>query len=242
MSNTYKKGHSNNSLKDSIQLKNLVNISKKEAIEELQTTFGSIRSKLNTKLFNSSIYAIIQDNPCLVKCKYELRNKNDNNNIDSFYTAKHEWIKRKIIDAILDKFGNQIEMFDRIQTCLLLQLVYFLCTPACEELSSSHPYSWHLCSFRRNYLCFWHRRWLVLLYILLLHKLLQFQNLFQYLLMILIQNNVLNKKIPICLSLCMLDKQLSILLTPSIACSLTKIKRKFHLYCIMQFELIYSLL
>ncbi len=109
MSNTYQNGHSNNSEKETTQLKNIGNVSKKEAVEELQTTFGSIRLKLNTKLFNSSIFSIIQDNPCLVKCIHDLRNKNDNN-IDSFYIAKHEWIKRKIIDAILDKFDNQIEV------------------------------------------------------------------------------------------------------------------------------------
>jgi hypothetical protein len=109
LSNTYTNGHSNNSQKEPTQLKNLVNISKKHAIEELQTTFGSIRSKYNTKISNSSMFAILQDDPCLVKCMHELRNKNTKD-IDSFYLAKHEWIKKKIIDAILDKFDDQIEV------------------------------------------------------------------------------------------------------------------------------------
>ena len=109
MSNISKNGHSNNSQKDITQMNNLVDLSKKEAIEELQTTFGSIRSKYNTKLSNSSMFALLQDNPCLVKCMHELRNKNDKD-IDSFYLAKHEWIKKKIIDAILDKFDTQIEL------------------------------------------------------------------------------------------------------------------------------------
>ena len=109
MSNTYTNGHPNNSQKKPPQMKNLVNVSKNDAIEELYTTFRSVRSKYNTKLSNSSMFAIMQDNPCLLKCVHELRNKSDKD-IDSFYLAKHEWIKKKIIDAILDKFENQIEV------------------------------------------------------------------------------------------------------------------------------------
>src|SRR5688500_3995832 len=89
-------------------MKYLNNVSKKEAIEELYTTFGSIRSKYNTKLSNSSMFAIMQDNPCLLKCVHEFSNKSDKDS-DSFYLAKHEWIKKKIIDTILDKFDNKIE-------------------------------------------------------------------------------------------------------------------------------------
>jgi hypothetical protein len=111
LSNTYGNGHSNNSQPKPIQQKNSVNVSKKEALEELQTTFGSIRKKFDPKLSNSSMFAIIQDNPCLVKCLYEIRNRNAPKlDFDSFYNAKHTWIKNKIIDAILDKFENQIEV------------------------------------------------------------------------------------------------------------------------------------
>ena len=109
MSETFENGHSTNSQKETKHIENSVNVSKKEPIEELQTTFGSIRKKFDPKLPNSSIFAIIQDNPCLVKGMHELRNKS-NINFDSFYTAKHDWIKKKIIDAILDKFDNQIEV------------------------------------------------------------------------------------------------------------------------------------
>ena len=111
MSNTYGNGHANPSQQNPIQKKNSVNVSKKEAMEELQTTFGSIRKKFIINKTNPSIFAIIQDNPCLVKCVHEIRNKNDNKpDFDSIYSAKHEWIKKKIIDAILDKFENQIEV------------------------------------------------------------------------------------------------------------------------------------
>ena len=111
LSNTYGNGHANHSLQKPIQQKNSVNVAKKEAIEDLQTTFGSLRKKFNIDKTNPSIFAIIQDNPCLVKCVHEIRNKNHNKpDFDSIYSAKHEWIKKKIIDAILDKFENQIEV------------------------------------------------------------------------------------------------------------------------------------
>ena len=109
MSKTFENGHSTNSQKETTHIENLVDVSKKEAIEELQTTFGSIRSKFNIYKPNSSIFAIIQDNPCLLKCSHELRNKSDKD-LDSIYLAKHDWIKKKIIDKILDKFYNQIEV------------------------------------------------------------------------------------------------------------------------------------
>ncbi|MFB5600854.1 MAG: hypothetical protein ACE5SW_11590 [Nitrososphaeraceae archaeon] len=82
---------------------------KDETIKELQSKFGSIRKKFNIYIKNPSIFAIIQDNPCLVKCVHELRNKNEMI-FDSFYNAKHNWIKKKLIDAILDEFGNRIEV------------------------------------------------------------------------------------------------------------------------------------
>ena len=102
-------GHPNDSKKENKHLENLMNVPKNEAIEELYSTFGSIRKKFNIYKSNSSLFAIIQDNPCLIKCVHELRNKN-NEDIDSFYSAKHNWIKKKIIDAILNKFENQIEV------------------------------------------------------------------------------------------------------------------------------------
>jgi hypothetical protein len=102
-------GHPNDSKKENKQIENLMNVPKNEAIEELHSTFGSIRKKFNIYKSNSSLFAQIQDNPCLIKCVHELRNKS-NEDIDSFYSAKHNWIKKKIIDAILDKFENQIQV------------------------------------------------------------------------------------------------------------------------------------
>jgi hypothetical protein len=102
-------GHSSNSQKGKTQIENISTPSKKETIEELQRTFGFLRTKLNIYKKNPSIFAIIQDNPCLVKCNYDLRNsiKKD---IDPIYLAKHDWIKKKIIDKIIDKFYNRIEV------------------------------------------------------------------------------------------------------------------------------------
>lgn|GEM_PF-2367855 len=130
MSNTYTNGHSTNSQKQPPQMKNPVNVSKKEAIEELQTTLGSLRKKFYPELSNSSIFAILQDNPCLVKCLHEIRNKNTNKlDFDSIYNAKHNWIKNKIIDVILDKFENQIEVKSEHNLSngkfdLILQILY----------------------------------------------------------------------------------------------------------------------
>ena len=105
----YGNGHSNDSQQNTIQEENIVNDTKDETIKELQSKFGSIRKKFYTDKKNPSLFAIIQDNPCLVKCVHEIKNKNEGN-FDSFYTAKHNWIKKKLIDAILDTFGNRIEI------------------------------------------------------------------------------------------------------------------------------------
>jgi hypothetical protein len=130
LSTNYSNGHSNNGQHKPTQIIKSVNVSKKEAIEELQTIFGSIRKKFDPKLPNSSIFAILQDNPCLVKCVHEIRHKNDRKpDFDSIYSAKHNWIKNKIIDAILDKFEDQIEVKSEYSLSngkfdLILQILY----------------------------------------------------------------------------------------------------------------------
>jgi hypothetical protein len=46
--------------------------------------------------------------PCRLGCKYLIQNGTVDKKIDEFYNAKHEWIKKKIIDAIVDEFSDLV--------------------------------------------------------------------------------------------------------------------------------------
>lgn len=77
------------------------------ASHELEKSVSALKTFLNPKASRAKIIANMQECPCLTKCVYEIQNSSYNN-IDSLYSAKHEYAKTKIIDAILDKFSNLI--------------------------------------------------------------------------------------------------------------------------------------
>jgi hypothetical protein len=55
--------------------------------------------------------SILQNNPCRLKCLNEITDRNrDKQWIDPFYFSRHEWVKMKIIDAILDEFAHLIDV------------------------------------------------------------------------------------------------------------------------------------
>ena len=54
---------------------------------------------------------MLQECPCLFKCDHEIRNTDySNSNFDPLYGAKHEYAKNKIIDAIVDRFADVIDV------------------------------------------------------------------------------------------------------------------------------------
>lgn len=86
------------------------NILYKDKNKESFSKSYNLREKLECNKKNATMLSIIQDNPCLHKCIYDLKNNKYEDNFDSYYKGCHDWIKKKIIDAILDKFGEKITL------------------------------------------------------------------------------------------------------------------------------------
>jgi hypothetical protein len=80
----------------------------KEVNKKLMSRLDKVKADLKSKIGPSKILTILQDNPCRLRCKHLIQYGTYDNNIDPFYTAKHEWIKKKIIDAIIDEFGDLV--------------------------------------------------------------------------------------------------------------------------------------
>lgn len=83
------------------------NSSLEEAKQLLQTNIHKIRTSLRIKASTAKILANLQECPCLVKCNHEIQSSNYDN-IDPLYSAKHEYAKRKLIDAIVDRFTDLV--------------------------------------------------------------------------------------------------------------------------------------
>jgi hypothetical protein len=78
-----------------------------DAKQLLQTNTDIIRTSLHTKASTAKILAILQECPCLVKCTHEIQSTSYDD-IDALYAAKHEYAKRKLIDAIVDRFADLV--------------------------------------------------------------------------------------------------------------------------------------
>lgn len=77
----------------------------------LQTSTNMMRTSLHTKASTAKILTNLQECPCLFKCDHEIRNTDySNTNFDPLYGAKHEYAKNKIIDAIVDRFTDLIDI------------------------------------------------------------------------------------------------------------------------------------
>ena len=91
----------------------------KNANDTLLLTLDSLRKKVNSSVSNASMISILQNSPCRFKCLNEITNsKWDKDWIDSFYFSRHEWVKMKIIDAILDKFAHLIDVKSEHRTTI----------------------------------------------------------------------------------------------------------------------------
>lgn len=75
------------------------------AHEKLLQKIGTLRSNLNPKSTPASILSILQKYQCLLKCQHDISNPSYDNNIDPLYTAKHDFVKAKLIDTLFYKFG-----------------------------------------------------------------------------------------------------------------------------------------
>lgn len=76
------------------------------AHEKLMQKISSLRSNLNPKSTPASVLSILQKYQCLMKCQHDISNPSYDNKIDPLYSAKHEFVKAKLIDTLFYKFGN----------------------------------------------------------------------------------------------------------------------------------------
>lgn len=81
-----------------------------EHSEKLLLYLGRLRLMLNPTISNGRILAVIQENPCYLKCSHEIRYPLYDNNIDPFYLERHRYVKTKLIDNIIDKLGHLVEV------------------------------------------------------------------------------------------------------------------------------------
>jgi replication factor A1 len=78
-----------------------------ETRKKLITKLSIVKKALNSKAGNSKILSILQDNSCRLRCKHLIGNGAEVK-IDPFYTAKHDYIRKKLIDAIVTEFGDLV--------------------------------------------------------------------------------------------------------------------------------------
>lgn len=76
------------------------------ANEELIFRIDDLRSNLGTKASNAKILSIVHSCPCPMKCVNDIKSNDYNNGIDRLYIEKHEYARKKIIDAVLINFGR----------------------------------------------------------------------------------------------------------------------------------------
>ncbi|MGC1931045.1 MAG: hypothetical protein WA667_18910 [Candidatus Nitrosopolaris sp.] len=77
--------------------------------KKLITKLSIVKKCLNSKLGSSTILSILQDNPCRLRCKHLIRNIT-NPRVDAFYAAKHDYIRKELIDAIVIEFGDTVRV------------------------------------------------------------------------------------------------------------------------------------
>jgi hypothetical protein len=76
------------------------------ANQELVYRMDNLRSNLVTRASNAKILSIVHGCPCPMKCVNDIKNNYYSNDIDRLYIEKHEYAKKKIIDAIQLNLGR----------------------------------------------------------------------------------------------------------------------------------------
>jgi hypothetical protein len=79
----------------------------KESESILLSELDAFRSKLSLKASNANMISILHQFPCLLKCVHDIR-VSEYNNIDPLYLQKHDYVKKRLIDAIVRKFSNKL--------------------------------------------------------------------------------------------------------------------------------------
>jgi hypothetical protein len=82
----------------------------KDTVETLYYSFRELRTHFGIRKTNASIFAIIQQYPCPVRCIDELKKPYEDVYVDKLYTAKEQKAKRILIDEIHSKFGSSVKL------------------------------------------------------------------------------------------------------------------------------------
>jgi hypothetical protein len=76
------------------------------ANQELVNGIENLKSNLGTRASNAKILSIVHGCPCPMKCVNDIKNNDYRNDIDRLYIERHEYVRKKIIDAIQLNFGR----------------------------------------------------------------------------------------------------------------------------------------
>jgi hypothetical protein len=79
----------------------------KESESILLSELNAIRSKLGLKASNAKMISILHQFPCLLKCVHDIR-MSEYSDIDPLYLQKHDYVKKRLIDAIVQKFSSKL--------------------------------------------------------------------------------------------------------------------------------------
>lgn len=79
----------------------------KESENKLLAELDAFRNKLSLKASNAKMISILHQFPCLLKCVHDIRSS-EYNDIDPLYLQKHDYVKKRLIDAIVRKFSTNL--------------------------------------------------------------------------------------------------------------------------------------
>jgi len=79
----------------------------KESDSILLSELDAIRSKLSANASNAKMISILHQFPCLLKCIHDIRTS-EYSDIDPLYLQKHDYAKKRLIDAIVRRFAKKL--------------------------------------------------------------------------------------------------------------------------------------
>lgn len=80
----------------------------KTQIERMLRRARALKEHLKSRASPMSILAILKENPCLLRCVQDIQDYQYDNDIDSLYPGRHDWVGKRIIDGIIDRFEDLI--------------------------------------------------------------------------------------------------------------------------------------
>jgi hypothetical protein len=79
----------------------------KESEDMLLSELDALRTNLSLRASNAKMISILHQFPCLLKCVHDIR-VSEYSDIDPLYLQKHDYVKKRLIDAIVRRFSNKL--------------------------------------------------------------------------------------------------------------------------------------